>query len=88
MLTFVSNGAKTMDWTALDGDNSPTSSSTSSSIRKDSHLYQDVDSFSEEDDLSDDFSFLDSDDERKNDPRVSHHLMQVRNFCNFLLKQS
>lgn len=79
MLTFgSSNGPRSMDWSAGEGENSPTSSSPSSGIRRESQHYQDLDSFSEEDDLSDDFSLLDSDEERRStDIRVSQHLIQV-----------
>ncbi|KAF5297931.1 hypothetical protein FQA39_LY11916 [Lamprigera yunnana] len=77
MLTFGSlNETKSgMDWSGADGENSPTNSSPLS-VRKDSQYYQDLDSFSEEDDLSDDLSLLDSDEEKKVDLRISQHILQ------------
>ncbi|KAK5648791.1 hypothetical protein RI129_003683 [Pyrocoelia pectoralis] len=77
MLTFTStNGPRSgMDWSGADGENSPTNSSPLSA-RKDSQHYQDLDSFSEEDDLSDDFSLLDSDEEKRADLRASQHILQ------------
>lgn len=61
-----------MEWSA-DGDNTDYSTSSSPLVRK-SQQNLDPDSMSEEDDFSDEFSMIDSDEEKR---VFSHHVLQV-----------
>lgn len=80
MILGTPNTPKEMDWSVENGENtdystsSPTPSMCSS---KRAHTHQDGDSLSEEDDLSDEFSLLDSDEEKRQDIRIQHHVLQV-----------
>lgn len=73
-----STSGDNMEWSA-DGENtdySTTSSSPTNSRRQ--QLNQDQDSFSEEDDLSDEFSLVDSDEEKqRSETRCPQHMLQV-----------
>ncbi|CAG9821105.1 unnamed protein product [Phaedon cochleariae] len=71
MLTCIS-GTSDMDWNA-DGDNTDVSTSSSPNVNYSSHT-QDHDSLSEDDDFSDEFSIIDSDDEKRLEGKhQSHH---------------
>lgn len=63
---------------SADGENTDISSSSSSNASR-LTTNHDPDSFSEDDDFSDEFSLPDSDDEKRIDGRfASHHIVQVR----------
>lgn len=77
MLTHTNSGSPPeMEWSA-EGDNTDASNSSSPNITR-SQNNQDPDSLSEDDDFSDEFSVLDSDDERRVDVRYPHQIVQVR----------
>lgn len=68
--------AMDMEWSA-DGENTDISNSSSTNASR-SLTNHDPDSFSEDDDFSDEFSILDSDDERRGEGRyTSHQIIQV-----------
>ncbi|KAG5872199.1 T-cell acute lymphocytic leukemia protein 1 [Gonioctena quinquepunctata] len=77
MLTYTSSSPAEMDWT-VDGDNTDVSNCSSSNAGR-SIQNQDHDSLSEDDDFSDEFSIIDSDDERRMEQRQQpqHNMMQV-----------
>lgn len=62
-----------MEWSG-DGDNTDYSTSSSPNAGR-SAQNQDPDSLSDDDDFSDEFSVIDSDDERRTDVRYSSHPM-------------
>jgi hypothetical protein len=63
-----------MEWSA-DGDNTDYSASSSPIVRR-SQQNPDPDSLSDEDDFSDEFSVIDSDDEKQR-AFSQHHVLQV-----------
>lgn len=68
-----------MEWSA-DGENtdcSTTSSPPTSSNRRSHHHNQEHDSLSDEDDLSDEFSLVDSDEDKKTEARYNQQILQV-----------
>lgn len=71
MLTYASSNGGDMEWSG-DGENTDysTTSSSPTNMRK-ATRNQDHDSLSE-DDLSDEFSLIDSDDEKRGDIRYTH----------------
>lgn len=75
MLTYNSNGD--MEWSG-DGENTDYSTTSSPNSGKKTTQNHDPDSLSDDDDYSDEFSLLDSDDERRGDVRYSHHIIHVR----------
>lgn len=77
MLTHTnSSPVMDMDWSA-DGDNTDVSNSSSPNVNR--VIVNDPDSFSEDDDFSDEFSIPDSDDERRTEGRMAHHqIIQVK----------
>ncbi|XP_074042151.1 uncharacterized protein isoform X2 [Leptinotarsa decemlineata] len=79
ILTYTNSSPAEMDWTA-DGENTDVSTSSSSNAGR-STQNQDHDSLSEDDDFSDEFSIIDSDDERRIDHRQQpqHNMMQLSN---------
>lgn len=65
-----------MEWSA-DGENTDISNTSSPNASR-SITNPDPDSFSDDDDFSDEFSIIDSDDDRRTEGRfTSHQLMQV-----------
>lgn len=78
MLTCNSSSPVDMEWSG-DGDNTDYSTSSSPNAGR-SAQNQDPDSLSDDDDFSDEFSVIDSDDEKRVDVRYSSHpMVQVRN---------
>lgn len=75
MITFNSTSPVEMEWSA-DGDNTDHSTSSSPNLRRFNH--HDQDSLSEDDDFSDEFSIIDSDDDKRADSRYNPHpIVQV-----------
>lgn len=80
--SVVNSTSGDMEWSA-DGDNtdcSTTSSptTTSSNRRNNQHHQDHGDSLSEEDDLSDEFSLVDSDEDKKSEAKYNNHqVLQV-----------
>lgn len=76
MLTHTnSSPVMDVDWSG-DGDSNTSSPNTNRLTEN-----HDVDSFSEEEDFSDEFSVIDSDDERRTEGRIiSHQIIQVNLF--------
>lgn len=74
MLTNISSSPD-MDW-SIDGDNTDVSSSSSPNTQKINYA-QDQDSLSDDDDFSDEFSIIDSDDEKRTERHQSHQIIQV-----------
>ncbi|CAH0550077.1 unnamed protein product [Brassicogethes aeneus] len=70
MITFHSSSPADVEW-SVDGDNTDYSASSSPNVRKFNH--QDQDSLSDDDDFSDEFSIIDSDDEKRAEARFNHH---------------
>ncbi|XP_057657818.1 neurogenic differentiation factor 1 [Diorhabda carinulata] len=64
-----------MDW-SIDGDNTDVSTSSSPNTQKINYV-QDQDSLSDDDDFSDEFSIIDSDDEKRTERHQSHQIIQV-----------
>ncbi|KAJ8971792.1 hypothetical protein NQ314_000538 [Rhamnusium bicolor] len=76
MLTCNSSSPVDMEWSA-DGDNTDYSTSSSPNAGR-SIQNQDQDSLSDDDDFSDEFSIIDSDDEKRMDARYqTHHMIQT-----------
>lgn len=66
-----------IEWSA-DGENTDISNSSSTNASRSVTNHDAVDSFSEDDDFSDEFSIIDSDDEKRTEARfASHQLVQV-----------
>ncbi|XP_018579985.1 neurogenic differentiation factor 1 [Anoplophora glabripennis] len=76
MLTCSSASPVDMEWSG-DGENTDYSTSSSPNVGR-SGQNQDPDSLSDDDDFSDEFSVIDSDDEKRVDVRYSsHHMVQT-----------
>lgn len=77
MLTQTSSPVMDVDWSA-DGENTDISNSSSPSANRICTNHE-MDSFSEEEDFSDEFSIPDSDEERRTDGRIlSQRIIQVK----------
>uniref|UniRef100_A0A6P7FZ51 Uncharacterized protein LOC114335753 isoform X1 n=2 Tax=Diabrotica virgifera virgifera TaxID=50390 RepID=A0A6P7FZ51_DIAVI len=76
MLTHPNISSPTdLDW-SMDGDNTDVSTSSSPNGTK-CHQNHDQDSLSEDDDFSDEFSIIDSDDEKRIERHQAHQLVPV-----------
>lgn len=76
ILHSASSTSGDMEWSA-DGENTDCSTTSSPPTSSNRRNQQEHDSLSDEDDLSDEFSLIDSDEDKKTDARYNHQLLQV-----------
>lgn len=76
----ASGSVENMDFTP-EGENTDYSTTSSPVNNTRRHHPNHDDSLSDEDDLSDEFSLVDSDEERRAEARYSQHVLQVRLIC-------